>query len=70
MAGQLCGHSGVGIVLNIKVVTLKPINYFVPGLSNIFCIVYIAFEAINEFIALAIGLADGSGSLLSLIRRF
>ena len=55
MACKGSGHSGVGIVLNVKEVTLECINYAVPGLSSLFCIMYIA---INEIIVLGIGLPD------------
>ena len=42
MAGKLSVHSGVGIVLNVKEVSLEPINYSAFGLSNVLCIAYIA----------------------------
>ena len=34
-ASRESDHSCIGLVLNVKVVTLVPINYSVPGLSNI-----------------------------------
>ena len=43
MASKVSGHSGVGIELNDKDVTLELINYSVPGLSNIIFTANIAF---------------------------
>ena len=55
MASKMSGHSCVGIVLDVKVVTLEPATYLVPGFSTIFYIEYTAFYEINEITALANG---------------
>ena len=49
----------VDIVLNVKKMTLEPINDSVAGLASIFCIASMAFKEINEIITLTIGLYCG-----------
>ena len=56
MAGKVPGHSSVGIVLNVKMMTLEPVNDSVPSLSIIYCVADIAFQAINKIIAFTVHL--------------
>ena len=55
MASKVPGHSDIGIVLNVKKITLDPVSDSVSSLCEILCVVDIAFQEINKIIALIVG---------------
>ena len=63
-AGLVHGHCCVGHVFDVKNVTLESFSNSVPSLSYIFAVTPIAFQAINEIIALTCAVSFISSSFV------